>query len=72
MGKHTETMADMHLSRSEYLGFMRKEQPFRELERKAKKSERHKGKIWTQEQLDLHVAQCVCLLSKMVLPDSAL
>lgn len=67
MNIHAEIIKDMNITRGEYLKAIRKEQPIAELERKARKSERHKGKLWTQEQIDLHIAQSMQMVSKMVL-----
>jgi hypothetical protein len=68
MGEHAEIMEEAHITRSEYLSAMRKQQPIEELERKAKKAARLKGNIWTQEQIDLHIAWGNKLLLKMVSP----
>lgn len=57
------------MSRSEYISVLRKDQPLSELERKAIKSTRFKGKIWTQEQIDLIVAQNFQLLSNLSFND---
>ena len=52
------------MSRKDYLSAVRKEQPIEELRHKADKSERRKGKLRTQEQCDLMVAEAAALLEK--------
>jgi hypothetical protein len=66
MGEHREFMEQMRMSRSDYLSALRKEQPIEELRRKAAKSARLKGRLWTQEQCDLSVAEASELLMKFV------
>jgi len=56
---------------AEQVSAMRKQQPLDELKRKAKKSERLKGKIWTQEQTDLIIAESTAILVKMAPPERA-
>lgn len=62
MNEHTELMEQMHMTRSEYLAVLRKDQPLAELRRKAVKSARRKGNEWTQEQIDLCMAEAINIL----------
>jgi len=65
MGIHAEIIEDCLITRSEYLKTIRRRQPIDELKRKVKKSERLKQKIWTEEQIDLMVAESTNLLTKL-------
>lgn len=62
MSKHTELMEQMRLTRGEYIAALRKDQPLVELRRKSEKSARLKSKLWTQEQVDLCMAEAIRIL----------
>lgn len=65
VGDHADAMNDLSMSRSDYLSALRKQQPIEELERKAKKAHQAKGKLYTQEELDLADARAVNLVMSL-------
>lgn len=65
MGKHADIMAESGLTREQYLGSLRREQPIEELRRKANKAIRLKGDLWTQEELDLAAAEAEIIIKKL-------
>ena len=62
MGEHADLMANTRMTRAQYLSAVRRQQPIEELRRKAIKAERLRGRLWTQEQIDLFAAEAVELL----------
>jgi hypothetical protein len=64
---HNELMADLRMSRADYLRALRKEQPIAELERKAAKA--HRRGAYTQEDIDLAGARAVNLLVSILADD---
>jgi len=59
-------MEDLGMSRSDYLRALRKGQPIKELERKAKKAHQAKGNLYTQEELDLAMARGIRLFQSLL------
>lgn len=57
---------DLGFKRSDYIKYLRRRQPIIELKRKAEKAARLKGKLWTEEDIDLGVAEALRLADYFV------